>query len=77
MIYTAQYKMLLMRQHPLREQVGGVWALDIKNFWHRADTRVLFGAQRDFQGPTPPTCPSHGFARIKRITYRALSIGGS
>ncbi len=25
---------------------------------------------------SPPTCPSNGFARIKRITYQALSIRG-
>jgi hypothetical protein len=27
-------------------------------------------------GPTPSTCPSTGFARIKCITYRAVSIRG-
>ncbi len=41
MIYTASYKMLLMRENPLRGQVGGGWALEIETFlgpviWHRA-----------------------------------------
>ncbi len=42
--------MFLLRADPLRGQVGGGWALEIKSFlgpvkWHRADRRVPFGAQ--------------------------------
>ncbi len=45
--------------HPLRGQVGGGWALEIKTFLgpvirHQAVRRVPFGAQ------PPPTCPSNG-----------------
>ncbi len=61
-----------MRADPLRGQVGGGWALEIESFlgpvkWQRSDRRVPFGAQktRDFQGPTPPTYPCNGSARIK------------
>jgi hypothetical protein len=32
MIYTAPYVMLLIRADPLREQVGGGWALEIELF---------------------------------------------
>ncbi len=40
MIYTASYVMFLMRADPLRGQVRGGWALEIKTFlgpvkWHR------------------------------------------
>ncbi len=63
----------------LRGQVGGGWALEIENFlgpvkWHRANRRVPLGAQktRDFQGPTPPTCPFYGYARIQNITHSAV-----
>jgi hypothetical protein len=72
MIYTAPSVMFLMCADPLRWQVGGGWALEIKSFlrpvkWHQADWRVPFGAQKtqDFQGPLPPTCPSNGYARTK------------
>jgi hypothetical protein len=42
--------MFLMRTYPLRWQLGGAWALEIKSFlgpmkWHRADRRVPFGTQ--------------------------------
>ncbi len=57
MIYSAPYVMLLMRADPLREQVGGGWALEIETFWgpmkwHRAVRQVPSGAQKsqDFQG---------------------------
>jgi hypothetical protein len=33
MIYTAPYVPYLMRADPLRGQVGGGWALEIKTFW--------------------------------------------
>ncbi len=56
---------------------------EIKTFlgpvkWHRATRQVTFGDQksRDFQGPTPPTCPCNGFARINTITYSDISIRG-
>jgi hypothetical protein len=50
MIYTAPCIMFMIRSDPLLEQMGGGWALEIDNFlgpvkWHRADRRVLFGAQ--------------------------------
>jgi hypothetical protein len=43
--------MCLMREDPLRGQVGGGWALEIETFlglvkWHRAVRRVPFGAQK-------------------------------
>ncbi len=43
--------MFLMRADPLREQVGGGWALEIEPFlgpvkWHRAVRRVPFVAQK-------------------------------
>jgi hypothetical protein len=52
MIYTAPCIMFWMRAYPLRGQVGGGWALEIKSFlgpvkWHRADRRVPF---RKFRG---------------------------
>ncbi len=79
--------MLFMAQHPLLEQVGGGWALKIESFlgpvkWHRVDRRVLLGAQktRDFQGPTPPTCPSNGcFPHQKHYVWGRINhrcIGG-
>jgi hypothetical protein len=51
MNYTAPYVMCLMREDPLRGQVGGGWALEIETFlgpvkWHRAVRRVPFGAQK-------------------------------
>ncbi len=33
MIYTAPYVMVLKHADPLRGQVGGDWALEIKTFW--------------------------------------------
>jgi hypothetical protein len=47
MIYTAPC--FSCKQHPLRGQFGGCWALEIDSFlgpvkWHRADMRVPFGA---------------------------------
>ncbi len=74
MIYTALCIMLLMRAASITRTSGrgvGSWK-------SRADRRVKYGSEkgRDFLGPPPPTCPSYGFARIKRITYRALSIRG-
>ncbi len=43
--------MFWMRAYPLLGQVGGGWALEFESFlgpvkWHRADRRVLFGAQK-------------------------------
>jgi hypothetical protein len=51
--------MLLMRANPLRGQVGGGWALEIKTFlgrvkWHRAFSRVPFGPSLDFPQPPNP-----------------------
>jgi hypothetical protein len=51
MIYTALYVMFLMRADPLRDQVGGVCALEIETFLgpvkrHRAVRRVTFRAQK-------------------------------
>ncbi len=51
MIYTAPYVLLLMRANPLRGQVGGDWALEIKTFlgpvkWYRAARRVQLGTQK-------------------------------
>jgi hypothetical protein len=51
MIYTAPCVLLLSRQHPLRGQVGGGWALEIETFlgpvkWRRADRRVPFGSKK-------------------------------
>jgi hypothetical protein len=43
--------MILMCANPLRGQVGGGWALEIKTFlgpvkWHRAVRQVPVGAQK-------------------------------
>ncbi len=51
MIYTAPCEMFLMRADPLRGQMGGGWALEIKSIlgpvqWHQADRQVPFGAQK-------------------------------
>ncbi len=77
MIYTAPCVMFLMQADTLHGQVGGGWALEMERFlgpviWHRADRQMPFGAQktRDFQGPTPSTCPRNLSARIKNITHR-------
>jgi len=79
MIYTAPCLMFWLLAYPSRRQVGGSWALEFESFlgpvkWHRADRRAPFGAQktREFQGPTPPTCPSNGYARIQNIMHRAV-----
>ena len=55
MIYTAPCIMFLMRADTLRGQVGRGWALEIESFlgpvkWHRAERRVLFGAQKSSIG---------------------------
>jgi hypothetical protein len=44
--------MFWMRAYPLEGKVGGGWALEFESFlgpvkWHRADRRVLFGAQKN------------------------------
>jgi hypothetical protein len=53
MIYTAPVHNVLDAciAYPLRGEVGGGWALEFESFlgplkWHRADRRVLFGAQK-------------------------------
>jgi hypothetical protein len=73
----------MMSANPLRGQVGGGWALEIETFgspvkWHQDVRRVPFGPKKveiSWAQP-PPTCPSNGYARIKSITYRAVSIRG-
>jgi hypothetical protein len=62
MIYTAP--MFLMHANPLRGQVGGGWAPEIKTFlgpvkFALAARRMPFGAHkcRDFQGPTSSHLP--------------------
>ena len=56
--------MFWMRAYPLRGEVGGGWALEFQSFlgpvkWERADMRVPFGAQKnwEFQGPAPSHFP--------------------
>jgi hypothetical protein len=60
MIYMAPYIMPLIRENPLRREVGGGWALEINTFlgtvkWQQAVRRVTFRAQKsqNLQGPTP------------------------
>jgi hypothetical protein len=81
MIYTAPYVMLLMGA--TTKQVGRGGALEIKTFLglvkgHQAVRRVPFGAKKveTSRAQPPLTWPSNGFARIKSITYRAVSIRG-
>ncbi len=70
-----------MRAYPLR---GPGLSPGMRKFfwgpvkWHRADGRVPFWAQktRDFQGPTPPTCLSNGYARIQNIMYIVGFLSG-
>jgi hypothetical protein len=50
--------MFWVHADPLREQVGGGWALEIQTFlgsvkWHRAVRRVPFGAQKVLVDPDP------------------------
>jgi hypothetical protein len=52
---------------------GGATFLGSK--WHSPNGSMPFHrAQKSlaFQGPTPPTCPRNGSARIKYITYGAI-----
>jgi hypothetical protein len=55
--------MLLMQANPLRGQVGGGWAQEIKTFlglvkWHRAVRRVPFGPrQKKLRFPWPNPLP--------------------
>ncbi len=79
MIYTALCIMFWMREYPLLGEAGRGWALEFLIFldpvkWERADRRVPFGVQktREFQGPTPPTSPSNGYARIQNIMHGAV-----
>jgi hypothetical protein len=63
MIFTAPYVLLLMRENPLRGQVGGGWALEIETILGpvkrcRAFRRVPFGTQKSLDlGPTPSHLP--------------------
>ncbi len=81
LVDTALYLLLLMRANLLQGQGGGGWSLEILTFlgpkwqspngsmsFHRAQKVSISRAQ------SPPTCPRNGFAHIKSITYRAVSI---
>jgi hypothetical protein len=68
-----------MRAYPLQGQVEGGLGPGIQEFlgpekWHRVHRGVPFGAQktRGFQGPTPLTCPSNGYACIQNVMHRAV-----
>jgi hypothetical protein len=59
----------------------GYRVLEIETFlgpvkWHQAIRGVPFGPKKFeiSRAQLPPTCLSYGFARIKSITYRAVSI---
>jgi hypothetical protein len=65
----------------ITSHVGGGWALEIETFlgpvkWHQAIRGVPFGPKKFeiSRAQPPPTCLSNGFARIKSITFRAISI---
>ncbi len=84
MIYMTPYVILLMRADTLRGQVGGGWALEIETFWalwngiKQLGKCHFFGAQKVeiYRAQPPSTCPSNGFARMKTILCRAISIRG-
>jgi hypothetical protein len=71
MIYTAPYVMFLMRADPLREQVGGGWALEIEPFlgpvkWHRSVRRVPFVAQKSLVFvPVKKACDCDFFLSVR------------
>jgi hypothetical protein len=86
MIYTAPYVMLSMRATPLRGKVGGGCALETEIFWalwnfiKPSGECMPFGAQKKaeiFRAHPPTTCRSNGFARIRSIPYRVVSISQS
>ncbi len=64
--------MFLMPADPLRRQVGGGWALEIKSFWalwngiEPIGERHLGPKELKISRAQPyPTCPSDGSARTK------------
>ncbi len=74
MIYTALCIMLLMRAASITRAIGRGWGpenLEPIGECHLEPKKVEISWAQP-----PPTCPSNGFARIKRITNRALSIRG-
>jgi hypothetical protein len=84
MIYKAQYIKLLMRENPLRGHVGGGWALDSETFL--GPVKSIKPSSECHLGPKkvgisrvqlPTTFPNNGFARIKCITHRNVSMRGS
>ncbi len=69
---TAPYVMLLMRANPFRLSLAPNGTCLTARCHFTGPKKVSFS-----RAQAPPTCPSNGFARIKSIMYRAVSIIGA
>ena len=80
MIYTAPYIMFLMRSNPLQGALEGL-GHESRDFLgplnSSSEARAVWAQKKSrLSWPNPSNGPSNGFAPIKHITYRAVSIRG-
>jgi hypothetical protein len=74
------FVMLLMRENPLRGQVGEGWAQEIDTFlgtvkWHRVVRRVSFGAQKSsVPDPNPDPPDPHVFGPPGSFCHHAKIV---
>ena len=77
--------MFLMRANPFQGPLGGLGheSQDFFGPWNSSSEAIAVWAQKSPLSEymyvckaNPPNGPSNGFAQIKNITYRAVSIRG-